>query len=347
MYRVVQWATGAMGRTSLRRILDHPDLELAGVYVYGADKSGRDAGALARRPATGVIATDRIEDILALDADVVIHTPRITLPYSALNADVARLLASGKNVISTAGFHWPATHGADYGAPLLAAAQAGRATLAGLGVNPGAVVERIALAATGLCARFDRLTVRETVDASHMTSADFVFGMMGFGHDPAENDITQGPLAVMYSDLFGEVLALCAHALGTSLARVEPEHRLTLAPVDMVVAAGPIPRGRVAATEWRWRAFFADGGEMLLSILWTADPALHGSTTGGHWVVEIEGRPNIRMTLDIHEGDIAAPPARALTDATVAVAIRAIPDVCAAAPGFFAFQPTAPFRARL
>ena len=46
MFRVVQWATGAMGRTALRRIIDHPDLELAGVYVYGAAKAGLDAGRL-------------------------------------------------------------------------------------------------------------------------------------------------------------------------------------------------------------------------------------------------------------------------------------------------------------
>lgn len=29
--RVVQWATGNLGAESLRQIIDHPDLELAGV----------------------------------------------------------------------------------------------------------------------------------------------------------------------------------------------------------------------------------------------------------------------------------------------------------------------------
>lgn len=346
MYRVIQWATGAMGRTALRRIIDHPDLELAGVFVFSEAKAGRDAGELARRPPTGVIATNDIEEILAIQADVVIHTPRITSPYDAQNADVIRLLASGKNVISTAGFHWPQGHGPAYAGPLLAAAKAGGSTLAGLGVNPGAIVERIALTATGLCAEFERLTVRETVDASHMTSRAFVFDMMGFGQDPAQGDITTGPLAAMYSELFGEVLAFSAHALGRTVERIEPDHRLTLAPRDIVIAAGQIAEGHVAATEWRWRAVFAGGGEMWLSILWTSDPALHGETPTGHWLVEIEGRPNIRLTLDIQEGDPTAPPARALTDATMAVALRGIPDVCAAPAGFFAYAPVAPFSAR-
>ena len=65
-YRVVQWATGGMGRNVLRAIIDHPALDLVGVYVYGRDKVGRDAGELARRPATGVVATNDRAHILAL-----------------------------------------------------------------------------------------------------------------------------------------------------------------------------------------------------------------------------------------------------------------------------------------
>lgn len=335
-----------MGRTALRRIIDHPDLELVGVYVYSPKKAGRDAGEIARRPATGVICTSDIEQILALDADVVIHTPRITLPYDAMNADVARLLASGKNVVSTAGFHYPNAHGADYTAPLLAACTKGGTTLAGLGVNPGFVVERLTLAATGLCHEIDRITISETVDASAMGSAEFVFGLMGFGADPA-TDIARGPLAELYTSLFSEVLHLAAQGLDDAVARIMPAHEITLAPRDIVLPAGTISTGTVAATRWRWTATLASGIDLTLSILWTADPALHPEQGLGHWTIQIEGRPNVRLTLAIDEGDPAAPPARALTDATIAVAIAGIPAVIAASPGFFAFPAPTPFRARL
>jgi 2,4-diaminopentanoate dehydrogenase len=344
MIWAIQWATGAMGRTSLRRIIDHPDLELAGVYVYGARKAGVDAGQLARRPETGVCATNSIEEILATNADVVLHMARITLPYDALVDDVVRLLESGKNVVSTAGFHWPTAQGADYAGRLQAACLVGGATLAGVGVNPGLIVERIALAATALCSELQKIDVRETVDASAMASPEFVFGLMGLGTDPAQNDIRKGPLAELYTALFSEVLYFSAHAMGTAIETIVPDHQLTLAPADMVIAAGPIARGTVAATQWRWTAEMANGVSLLLSILWTADPALHGATDVGHWSIDITGRPNVTMRLDIGETDPAAPPSRALTDATVAVAIRAIPDVIAAPPGLFAFQPTAAWR---
>ena len=116
MARVVQWATGSMGRTALRRIIDHPGLTLSGVHVYSDAKAGRDAGEIAKRPPTGIVATSDLAATLATQADIVIHAPRITLPYDALVPDVEAVLRSGKNVISTAGFHWPDAQGAAYAA---------------------------------------------------------------------------------------------------------------------------------------------------------------------------------------------------------------------------------------
>ena len=343
MARVVQWATGSMGRTALRRIIDSPVHELAGCFVYGAGKAGQDAGAIARRPDTGIVATNDRAAIMALDADVVLHCPRITLPYDALVDDVVALLESGKNVISIAGFHWPAAHGDAYASRLREAAERGGVTLAGVGVNPGTLVERIALAATAISHECDRLSVFETVDASNMASPEFVFGLMGLNSDPAETDIRTGPLADLYGALFSEVLHFFAAELGGKVTAITPDHRLTLAPREVATKAGPILAGRVAATEWRWIASTDVGPELLLSILWTADPSLHTEQGDderlGHWTIRVDGRPTIRMSLDIDEADPAAPPSRALTDATIAVAINAIPHVVAAPPGLFAFHP--------
>lgn len=348
MYRVVQWATGSMGRTALRRIIDHPDLELVGVHVYDERKLGRDAGDIARRPATGVRATGSIEAVIALAPDIVIHTPRVSEPYAAQNADVERLLGAGIHVISTAGFHHPACHGTAYAGPLLDACRRGGSVLAGLGLNPGFIAERIATTLTGLCARLEAVEWYELADASSMPSAEFVFGTMGFGTDPAEQDITRGKLAALYQELFMEVLHAVADALRVPIVRLTPEHQLTLAPHDIAIRAGTVRAGTVAATEWRWRAALADGGQLVHSVTWTADPALQGRSgrEAAHWRIEIRGRPNVRATIAIEDPDPQAPHMRAATDATIALALRAIPDVCAAPPGFFAWPTVAPYRAR-
>ena len=46
-YRVVQWATGNVGRAAIEGVLDHPDLEVAGCWVHSTDKEGVDVGTLA------------------------------------------------------------------------------------------------------------------------------------------------------------------------------------------------------------------------------------------------------------------------------------------------------------
>ena len=43
-YRVIQWATGNVGRAAVEGVLAHPDLELVGAYVYSDAKAGRDVG---------------------------------------------------------------------------------------------------------------------------------------------------------------------------------------------------------------------------------------------------------------------------------------------------------------
>lgn len=103
-YRVLQWATGLLGKEALRQIIDHPDLELAGVFVYSAGKAGEDAGVLCDRPLTGIRATNRIEDILDLDADFVLHMPMLEPTTDNSDEEVLALLASGKNVISVHGY---------------------------------------------------------------------------------------------------------------------------------------------------------------------------------------------------------------------------------------------------
>ena len=45
-YLVVQWATGNIGTRSLRSVIEHPRLDLAGVYVHSPDKADGTPGEL-------------------------------------------------------------------------------------------------------------------------------------------------------------------------------------------------------------------------------------------------------------------------------------------------------------
>ena len=75
--RVVQWATGNIGTRSLQGVIDHPAMDLAGVWVHGAEKVGRDAGELCGRPATGVLTTNDLDAIVG-------HLFGLGLPFEVL-----------------------------------------------------------------------------------------------------------------------------------------------------------------------------------------------------------------------------------------------------------------------
>jgi len=112
-------------------------------------RQGRQGrGTIARRAPTGVLATRNIDEILALDADVVIHAARLAPPYGSHDADILRLLAAGKNVISINGYSRPQHWGGERVAALESACRNGGTSLLGAGLNPGYAGEQIAVAGT-------------------------------------------------------------------------------------------------------------------------------------------------------------------------------------------------------
>jgi len=331
--RVIQWATGSMGRACLRAVIDDPRFELVGLFVYGAAKAGRDAGDIARRDPTGVIATRAIEDILALDADVVLHCPMLPDPYDGHDADVRRLLEAGKNVISINNYFEPAALGADYAATLLQSALKGGATLAGTGVNPGWVAERMAANAVSLCLSHRNVATREIIDCATVPNPDYVFGALGFGADPASIDLVDGPLARTFDRMFAQSVEGLAQRIGLKLDGYESDHELRTAELDLIVAAGIIPRGTVAATTWRVHGL-ADGVRRIThEVNWIMDPADPAFAGKPHWRIEVDGLPGLKIAMDLVDTAPEGVRTKPEQFAVAGMVLDAIPRVVAAPPG--------------
>ncbi len=158
--RVIQWTTGKVGTFSLRAIMDDSRLELAGVYTWSADKVGKDAGELCGRPHCGVQASDDIDALLALQADLVIYTP-----FMADAGQVTRLLENGLDVISTNLFINVGGLKSEVGEELEAACRRGNSSLYITGVNPG-WVNGVAASLSAVCRRVDTVSVYESADCS-------------------------------------------------------------------------------------------------------------------------------------------------------------------------------------
>lgn len=333
-YRAVQWATGAMGSACLRGMIDHPGLEVVGVYVYGKQKVGVDAGVLAKRPETGVLATNDVEQILALDADVVVHAGRIG-PYGSHDDDFVRILESGKNVITINGYSHPAHWTGPRLDRLRAACEAGGTSLLGAGLNPGFAAEQLAVVASGVCLSLEHLEVVETVDGSEVRDPAYLFGVLGFGADPAAhepNDITWGPVVAL-NGMYEETLAAVATRLGLALDRVETDHVLHPAPRDIELPAGVVRAGTVSHTNWRWHGVVKGARRLTVSIHWFVERSHLDDPNPPLWRLHITGHPGITISVDLEKHATDRSRMSAEQYGVAGQVVNSIPYVVHAEPG--------------
>jgi 2,4-diaminopentanoate dehydrogenase len=332
-YRVVQWATGAMGTACLRGIIDHPDLELVGVYVYGDAKVGVDAGEIARREPTGVLATNDVEEILALDADVVVHAARIG-PYGTHDADLARLLRSGANVLSINGYSHPGSRDDDRTRILRGAAVEGGATLMAAGLNPGFAAEQLAVLLSGLSVSVDSIEIVEHADSRALRDPAYLFDLLGFGADPDTFDPShpRSPAAAL-DGMYEEVLAAVAEHLGMRLDKIETDHVVHRAPADIELRAGTVRAGTVSHTNWRWHAWSGGRRRLTMSIHWYVDTTHLDQPDPPLWQVRMTGHPGVKVDVELvkHPDDTTKMTAEQY--AVAAEVINSIPHVVAAPPG--------------
>jgi 2,4-diaminopentanoate dehydrogenase len=239
-YRVAQWATGTIGARALRAIIEHPHMTLAGVYVHGPEKVGRDAGELCGTESTGIPATASIEEILELGPDCVLYMP------NALNLDeLCRLLTAGINVVTTCGaFHYPASMDTDVRTRVQTACELGGTSVHSTGSSPGFITEAVPLVLTSIQRQLNALTIDEYAGLSQRNSPELLFDLMGFGR-PA------GPFEQFRADYlrssFGPSLRLVADAIGLPLDSVEASGELAMASRETLIAAGTLAAGTVAA----------------------------------------------------------------------------------------------------
>lgn len=339
-YKVVQWATGGMGTSCLRAVLDHPDMQLVGLRVYNPQKVGKNAGEIASKDSPGVIATDDIEEILALNADVVVHAARLHPDPTHHLDDICRLLSSGKNVISINGDTYPYHWGEEHVAKIERACAEGNSSLYGTGLNPGFVSERLTAVISGICSDIEHIDISEVLDCSKLPDPTYAFDILGFGSEVGSidpNDESFAP-ARMVNGLFKEVVHELVARFGLQLHAVETDHAMLPATEDLEVAAGTIKKGCNAHTRWRWHAIVDGKRFFTMTINWIMETSHLGRDSWNLWDLHIKGTPNIDIAFNMSASRGSEEEAHHSIEAAVGLGVAAsvinsIPFVCEAEAG--------------
>lgn len=334
-YRVIQWSTGNVGKLALDGILGHPDLELVGLWVSGPNKAGKDAGALCGRPPTGVLATNDADALLALEADCVCYTATADLRPSDAVDDICRILASGKNVVSSSvvPMVFPPAANPDLVAQLEAACAKGSTSFYTSGIDPGIANDALPLMLMSMCARVDEIRILEIVNYDTYDQPQVLFDTMGFGkpldHDPLI--LIPGVLTMAW----GPIIHSLAHGLGVTLDEIRETRAKVATDVAFDIPSGHVAAGTMAAMRFEIQGIVrgrpAIVVEHVTRLRDDLAPDWPQPTGSGCYRILVKGNPSLtcELTLAGEDGDHN-------TGGLVATALRllnAIPAVCAAPPG--------------
>jgi hypothetical protein len=332
--KVVQWGSGNVGRASIAAVAARADMDIVGLLVNSPDKAGRDIGALAGIADLGVAATLDVDEIVALDADVVLHMPLPSLVYGDRpGADLdnfCRLLASGKHVITTVGYMYPKVYGAEVMDRLSQACDVGGVAFHGTGANPGWFGDLLPLLMSGLSLRIDQIGVQEISNFQYYPSPEIMFEMMNFGRTPEEFTAQSGRHRTWLDGLFTEAVQMVADGIDARIDEVTSEMETWVATDDLVTAAGTVAAGTVAGQRWQWRAMTDGRAVVHQETVWRMHAEAAPDWPHGDWSIRITGEPAMHLTLP-HSWN------RDVLGSTAAHAINAIPYVVDAGPGVKTF----------
>jgi hypothetical protein len=295
--RVVVWGTGVVGSMVIAEIVKSPAYELVGAGVSNPAKVGKDVGEIVGIEATGVIATNDVEALIALRPDALVHYGP-TAQYAEDNIRViTAFLRAGIDVTSTAmtPWVWPAMkqNPPIWIEPITQACAEGNASCFTTGIDPGFANDLFPLTLMGLCGEVKSVRASELLDYTDY-EGDYE-DEMGIGRPPEFTPLLEIPDILIMA--WGATVPMIAHAAGIELDDITTTWEKWVTPEDRKSAKGIVKAGDVAAIRFTINGVY-DGREVITlehvnRIGLDAAPEWPAGTQDDVYRVDIEGSPSI------------------------------------------------------
>lgn len=349
-YKLIVWGSGRLGNLCVWEVAHSNAFELVGVRAYSAQKNGVDIGEMIGIGPLGIPAMTDVGELLKIDCDCIVYTPRDEGDYRT-DEEVLMLLAAGKNVVTPLPYqNAPLFREPEFLEKMRAACQKGGSTFHACGVDPDLISNRILLGLTGACTEVKSIKLQENWDCTG--SKEMALRQVGYGMAPeaAENVTIIQNIAANFS----KALVLTAeHVLGVKYDRIETSHAYIPTPRD-IHEPFFLAAGTVARLTHKLECFIEAKGPapfFTFELNWFFGNTMlpDGIKPNEYYVATIEGRPAVRMALDFKTSNTGTERFYKLGNmdvepvyvATIAPVLQAIPHVVEAGPGFLeSFGPT-------
>jgi 4-hydroxy-tetrahydrodipicolinate reductase len=314
--KVLHVGLGPIGASIAREVASRPGLTIVGAVDLSPERIGRDVGEVVglRRRFGVKVSAELNRALAAVRPDIAVlctgSSLRQVLP------EFETVLKRKVPIVSTTEeLAYPVKTNAAHAKRLDALAKRGRVAVLGTGVNPGFVMDALAIALTGACTRVDAIEVDRVQDA-RIRRLPFQ-RKIGAGLTPEAFDAGVRAGEIRHVG-FAESISMIGDAMGWKIDRITDEVRPQIAHEPVSSDLVRVETGQVAG-------LIQDGvgyrkGKPLVKLHMEA----YLGAPHPYDAVRIIGTPPLTMRLDggVH-GDIA----------TAAMVVNSIPKVLSAAPG--------------
>jgi 4-hydroxy-tetrahydrodipicolinate reductase len=313
--RVLHYGLGPIGARIARLATSRSNITPVSAVDIDPAKIGQDLGdviELDEPLAVTVHAT--LEDALqGAQPDVVVHATGSHLP--AVLPQFLECAAGGLPVVSTCEeLSYPWFHHPEEARRIDQAAKEGGVAVLSTGINPGFIMDTLAVVLSGVCPEVHAVGVRRVVDLTVRRLQLQQKVGVNLTQDEFAARRAQGALGHVG---LPESVAMIAAGLGWPLECVEQTLEPVIAPEPLDSALGPVVAGRVQGQHQV--ASGSAGGEVRITL--ELKMALQAPDAGDF--LELDGPEPVTSAVHGVQGDIA----------TAAIIVNALPLVLCAAPG--------------
>lgn len=318
--KVAIWGFGAMGGGAAKVLLTKKGVDITGACARRTSgKSIFEVLGVERGDREDVIINADIEKVLAVKPDVCL----LCTDSFTKNAfpKIKLLVEKGINVVTIAEeMAYPKAQSPELAAEIDRLAKANGVTVAGTGINPGLMMDLLAVCLSGCMTDVESILCRRVNSLSPFGPLVMKEQGIGITVEEFEEGCRTGHLAGHVG--FAESVNMIADALGWKVDKFEQQMKPIVTTVDRKSPYGFAAAGDVAGVNMTGQGYV--DGEVKIDMYHPQqiEPEMEGTHTGDY--IELRGTPNVNMAIRPEvNGGIG----------TIAMAVNLIPHVINAKPG--------------
>jgi len=324
--KVVQYGLGPIGLAIVEVLLTRPWVQLVGAIDIDKNKVGKDVGELLEKPRKiGVTVTDKAEKVLKQTSPQIV-THATSSYMKMIHPQIIQLIDHGTSVVSTAEeLSYPFVKYPEMAKEIDERARDKGVIVLGTGINPGFLLDTLAVALSGVCQKVNSIRAERVVDASRRRLP--LQKKIGAGLSPSEFEKKVAEGTIKHVGL-PESVGLIALAMGWKVGEIQERISPVVAEKEAKSDYVTVPAGSVAGVRQVAKGILA--GQELVVL----DLRMYLGAENPHDSVLLDGIPPVDMVIRGGvQGDRATP----------AIVVNSILKVISLQPGLRTMLDLPPF----